>query len=73
MCIQYNLKYQLKFSITVANVSVLTLSVTAVISVIISLASQEVFLASNELVIVTWSVTPNLFHCYYSVYLQQCM
>ena len=46
----------------------MTLSVTAVISVIISLASQEVFLAINELVLVTCSVTPNLFHCYYSVF-----
>jgi hypothetical protein len=46
----------------------MTLSVTVVISVIISLASQEVFLAINELVVVTCSVTPNLFHCYYSVF-----
>jgi len=45
----------------------MTLCVTALISVIISLASQEIFLAINELVIVTCSVTPNLFHCYYSV------
>jgi len=46
----------------------MTLAVTAVISVIISLASQEVFLAINELVVVTRSVTPNLFHCYYNVF-----
>jgi len=44
------------------------LSVTALISVIISLASQEIFLANNELVIFTCSVTPNLFHCYYSIF-----
>ena len=46
----------------------MTLSVTALIFVIISLASQEVFLAINELVIVTCSITPCLFHCYYSVF-----
>ena len=46
----------------------MTLSVTVLISVIISLASQEIFVAINELVIVPCSVTSNLIHCYYSVF-----